>query len=87
MARIFNIYFEYNYEACSAVVMVRTTPFHTEYTLSSVDGSLQHFLPTNKIIFTPSGGYAFLNTPSTQHNSLMNEILKAMSSHLQSFEV
>ncbi len=87
MARIFTIYFEYKGAAYNAMVSVRPTPFFTEYTLNHFDDNLMRMLPGNKIIATPSGQFSFQNTPSIEGSQLMNEILKAVASHLHGTEV
>jgi hypothetical protein len=83
MARIFNIYFNYNELPYNAVVSVRTTPFLTEYILSNFDEDLIELLPSTKILSTGSEHFVFQN--ASQHHSmeLMKEIIRAVAEHLQ----
>ena len=80
MARIFNIYFDYEGMAYNAMISVRTTPFYTEYTLSSGE-ELMQLLPGNKIASKGPGHYVFLNADQGNTN-LMEIIIRAVSNHL-----
>ncbi len=80
MARIFNIYFEYEGRAFNAMVSVRPTPFFTEYTLSTID-ELMQLLPGNKIASKGPGHYVFINAEQGT-TKLMEIIIRAVSSHL-----
>ena len=82
MARIFNIYFNYNDTSHNAIVSVRTTPFYAEYTLNIVDESLLAYLPGNKIISPSPKHFVFPNATPENSVSLMNEIIKAVKNHL-----
>lgn len=86
MARIFNIYFNYNDSMRSAMVSVRTTPFFTEYTLD-FDEELMELLPGNKIISTSSDHFTFQHASSLEVTPLMREIIGAVSQHSQKTEV
>jgi hypothetical protein len=83
MARIFNIYFNYNELSYNAVVSVRSTPFFTEYTLSNFDENLLQLLPGNKILSTGSDHFVFQNANQEHSMDLMKEIIRAVSEHLQ----
>lgn len=87
MARLFSIYFEYKGLPYAAMVSVRTTPFYNEYVLNQFDDSLVHMLPGNKIISTPSGAIKFQDAAEMEATPLMETILRAVSTHLQSSEV
>ncbi|MGN6166306.1 MAG: hypothetical protein ACTHOF_17375 [Flavisolibacter sp.] len=86
MARIFNIYFNYNGSMRSAMVSVRTTPFFTEYTLD-FDEELMELLPGNKIISTASNHFTFQHASSLEVTPLMKEIIGAVSQQSQKTEV
>ena len=86
MARIFNIYFTYNDTQHNAMVSVRKTPFFTEFTLNS-DEELMQELPGNKIISTSSNQFIFQHASSQQVTPLMEEIIRAVSQHLQTSKV
>jgi 2-keto-3-deoxy-galactonokinase len=83
MARIFNIYFSYNNEMHNAVVSVRTTPFFTEYSLSSFNEELLGLLPGTKIISKSRDSFIFQNATPDNSNELMEEIIRAVAEHLQ----
>ena len=85
MARIFNIYFEFNGTVRNAMVSVRSTPFFTEYTLD-FDEELMQVLPGNKIISTSPDHFIFQHTSSQETSPLMQEILKAVSQQAQATE-
>ncbi|MFL5740777.1 MAG: hypothetical protein ACJ75B_11205 [Flavisolibacter sp.] len=86
MARIFNIYFDYDGVMYNAVVSVRSTPFFTEYTLNNFDTELMRFLPGDKIISKSPGHFIFLYVTSDNSTDLMNSIIKAVSEHLHATE-
>ena len=86
MARVFNIYFAYNNQTHNAVVSVRTTPFFTEYTLNNFSEELLELLPGNKIISKGPDHFVFPNATSENSTTLMNEIIRAVSEHLQATE-
>jgi len=85
MARIFNIYFNYNNATYNAMVSVRTTPFFTEYTLD-FDEELMQLLPGNKIISTSPDHFIFQHASSQECNPLMKEIIRAVSQQAQTTE-
>ena len=70
----------------NAIVSERTAPFHTEYHLT-FDSDLLLQLPGNKLISTSPGHFAFPNVPAHENNLLMKEIIKAVSTHLQTHKV
>ena len=86
MARIFNIYFTYDNAQHTAMVSVRKTPFFTEYTLN-FDEALMRQLPGNKIISMASGHFVFQHAGSLNLTPLMQEIIRAVSQHLQASQV
>jgi hypothetical protein len=86
MARIFNIYFNYNNAVYNAMVSVRTTPFFTEYILD-FDEELMELLPGNKIISTSPDHFIFQHASSQESNPLMQEIIRAVSQQAQITEV
>lgn len=82
MARIFNIYFDFEGTMHHAMVSVRTTPFFTEYTLSINNDELFEMLPGNKIRSHSAGHFVFHNASVDHSTPLMNAIIKAVSEHL-----
>jgi hypothetical protein len=86
MARIFNIYFAFEGMMYNAVVSVRSTPFHTEYTLNNFDDQLLELLPGNKILSKTPGHFIFQNASSEDSTDLMNAIIKAVSEHMHATE-
>jgi len=70
----------------NAVVSVRSTPFHTEYTLNNFDDELLELLPGNKILSKSPGHFIFQNTAPENSSDLMNAIIKAVSEHLHATE-
>jgi hypothetical protein len=86
MARVFNIYFAFEGMMYNAVVSVRTTPFHTEYTLNNFDEGLLELLPGNRILSRSPGHYAFHNVSGENSPVLMNAIIKAVSEHMHATE-
>ena len=86
MARIFNIYFNYDDLMHNAVVSVHTTPFFTEFTLTNFNEELLELLPSNKIRSTTPDNFIFQNASSENPNELMNAIIKAVAEHLQATE-
>lgn len=87
MARIFNIYFEFEGMVYNAIVSVRTTPFFTEYALNNFNEHLLDMLPGNKILSRSPGNYVFQNASSKNSTPLMNAIIKAVAEHMQSVDV
>ena len=85
MARIFSISFPHDDDTYSALISVRTTPDYTEYSLTMLDDALSRLLPSNKIISSRTGEYAFLNA-DTGNETLMNAIIKAVSSYIHSMQ-
>jgi hypothetical protein len=86
MARIFNIYFEFEGMMYNAVVSVRTTAFLTEYTLNNFSEDLLQLLPGNKILSQSRGHFVFQNASSENSMVLMNAIIKAVAEHMQSVD-
>ena len=86
MARIFNIYFNYDDLMHNAVVSVRTTPFFTEYTLNNFNEELLELLPSNKILSRGPDNFVFQNASSENSNELMSAIIRAVAEHLQATE-
>ena len=84
MSRIFNIYFSFNDTDHNGIVSVRKTPFFTEYTLQFED-DLMVQLPCDKLISTSTGNFFFQHA-SQQSSPLMEEVIKAVSNHLQALE-
>ena len=86
MARIFNIYFEFEGTVYNAVVSVRSTPFFTEYTLNNFNDELLLLLPGNKILSHSPGHFVFKNASGDDSTVLMNSIIKAVSEHMHATE-
>jgi hypothetical protein len=86
MARIFNIYFKHENVLHSAIVSVRTTPFHTEFTLNNFDQELLGLLPGNKILCKTPEEYFFQDASAENSSDLMNAIIKAVAEHLHATE-
>lgn len=86
MARIFNIYFEFEGMMYNAVVSVRSTPFLTEYTLNNFNEELLALLPGNKILSHSPGHFVFQNASGHDSTALMNSIIKAVSEHMHATE-
>jgi hypothetical protein len=82
MARIFNIYFEFEGMMYNAVVSVRSTAFLTEYTLNNFNEELLELLPGNKILSQSPGHFIFQNASSENSATLMNAIIKAVAEHM-----
>jgi hypothetical protein len=83
MARIFSINFMHEGVAHNAMISVRTTPFFTEYTINMLDESIAEQLPNNKIISTSKDSFVFSDSTSENSPALMEEIVQAVSSHMQ----
>ncbi|HEX2609143.1 MAG TPA: hypothetical protein VHK91_17300 [Flavisolibacter sp.] len=83
MARIFNIYFNYDNADFHAVVSVRTTSFFTEYTLNNLDDRLLEQLPGTKILSTGAGEFNFQHVSPVHNNALMKEVIRAVAEHLK----
>lgn len=86
MARIFNIYFAFDGMMYNAVVSVRSTAFHTEYTLNNFDDELLELLPSNKILSKSSGHFVFQDASADSSTALMNSIIKAVAEHMHATE-
>jgi hypothetical protein len=86
MARIFNIYFEFEGMLYNAIVSVRTTAFLTEYTLNNFNEDLLQLLPGNKILSRSPGHFVFQNASSENSTVLMNAIIRAVAEHMQSVD-
>ena len=85
MTRIFSISFVYDDIQYSALVDVRVDSCYTEYNISLLNTELSQYLPGNKIISSAPGQFAFLNA-DTGNEMLMNQIIKAISDHIHSFQ-
>ncbi|RYZ53769.1 MAG: hypothetical protein EOO14_15075 [Chitinophagaceae bacterium] len=83
MARIFSISFTYDDVQHNPMVLVRTTPFYLEYTLSNLADELQEQLPGNKIIAPSTRQFIFPNASPKHNPALMNAIINAVKMHLQ----
>lgn len=86
MARIFNIYFEFEGLMYTAVVSVRSTAFLTEYTLNNFNEDLLELLPGNKILSQTPGHFVFQDASSENSTALMNAIIKSVSEHMHATE-
>jgi hypothetical protein len=86
MARIFNIYFAFEGMMYNAVVSVRSTPFHTEYSLNNFNDELLELLPGNKILSKSPGHFVFHNASSENSTALMDSIIKAVAEHMHATE-
>ncbi len=86
MARIFSISFTYQDVQHNTMVLVRTTPFYLEYTLSNLADELQEQLPGNKIISPSARQFIFPNASSDHNSTLMNAIIGAVKMHLQTVD-
>ena len=82
MARIFNIYFNYDNSSYHAVVSVRTTPFYTEYSLNIISEDLLAGLPGNKIISLSPDNFVFQNAQTHHSMELMDAIIVAVKDHV-----
>ena len=82
MARIFNIYFEFEGVMYNAVVSLRTTAFFTEYTLNNFNENLLELLPGNKILSKAPGHFVFRDVAPQNSAVLMEAIIKAVSEHM-----
>jgi hypothetical protein len=82
MARIFNIYFDFEGVLHNAVVSVRSTSFCTEYTLSYFNEELLQLLPGNKILSYHADHFVFQNASDESSTLLMNTIIKAVAEHM-----
>ena len=87
MARIFNIYFNYDDVMHHTVVSVRTTPFFTEYSLLNMSEDLLRHLPDNKIISKNQDHFIFPNTSEENTTPLMRSIIKALAEHMQEKQI
>lgn len=86
MARIFNIYFEFEGLVYNAVVSVRSTAFFTEYTLNNFNEELLELLPGNKILSRAPDHFVFQDARSENSTALMDAIIKAVSEHMHATE-
>ncbi len=82
MARIFNIYFEFNNQQHNAVVSVRPTPFHTEYILNNFNDELLSLLPGNRILSRGPEHFVFSNAAGEGSRELMDAIIRAVAEHM-----
>ena len=65
------------------MIAVRPTPFATEYTITMAHEDLLEALPSQKILSTETGSFAFVNHTSEAPTSLMKVILQALAEHVQ----
>ena len=70
----------------NAVVSVRSTPFHTEYTLNNFDDELLELLPGNKILSKSPDHFVFQDASSENSILLMNSIIRAVAEHMHATE-
>ena len=82
MARIFNIYFNYDNSSYHAVVSVRATAFYTEYSLNIISENLLAGLPGNKIISLSPDHFVFQNAQKHHSIPLMDAIIVAVKDHV-----
>jgi hypothetical protein len=80
MARIFNIYFDYEGTTYSGMVTVRHTPFFKEFTLN-FDEELMQLLPGNKIISTGPEKFIFQHATGQEHHPLARAIINAVATN------
>ncbi|MCW3073740.1 MAG: hypothetical protein JWP69_809 [Flaviaesturariibacter sp.] len=64
------------------MIAVRPTPFATEYKITMVHDDLLDELPSQKILHTSTGQFAFVNHTLDQPTLLMQVILKALEEYL-----
>jgi hypothetical protein len=83
MARIFSISFLHNGLERTAMIAVRPTPFATEYTITMAHEDLLEVLPSQKILSTERGSFAFVNPASKAPTALMTAILQALADHVE----
>lgn len=86
MARIFTISFTYQGLPYNTIVSVRTTPFYREYTLSNLSEDILLLLPGNKIISPSTRQFLFPNAGPAHSRDLMNTIINAVRTHLQTVD-
>ena len=81
MARIFSIDFFLEGSTHHAMVSVRTTPFHTEYTISMLEPELITHLLSDRIVSSAPGQFVFMNVPLSSYTRLMHELIRAVSDY------
>lgn len=86
MARVFNIYFEFEGLTYSSMVTVKHNPFFTEYVLT-LDDELLHHLPSNIIVSTSESDLHFQAGKQHANTSLMRAIIMAVADHLKTSTV
>jgi hypothetical protein len=86
MARIFSINFTYQGITYTTMVSVRTTPFYREYTLGNLESYILEQLPGNKIISLSVKQFLFPDAGPTHSKELMNAIINAVTTHLQTVD-
>jgi hypothetical protein len=84
MARIFSINFFLEGSTHNAMISVRTTPFHTEYTVSMLDADLSSQLLSDRIVSSAPGQFVFQNVPLNNYTRLMHELIRVVSDHAYS---
>jgi hypothetical protein len=84
MARIFSIDFFLEGNTHHAMISVRTTPFHTEYTVSMLEPKLAAQLLSDRIVSSAPGQFNFQNVPLNNYTRLMHELVRAVSDHAYS---
>lgn len=83
MARLFSIQFDYQDISYNAMVMVRTTPFFTEYHLGMLDEEVLKQLPDNRILSSSPVHFVFASHNSNASKDLMNQIIRSIADHVQ----
>lgn len=86
MGRIFTINFTYQGLTHHTMVSVRTTPFYREYCLTNLDEYILQQLPGNKIISPSARQFLFPNAGPDHSKDLMNAIINAVTTHLQTVD-
>jgi hypothetical protein len=82
MARIFNIYFNYDNVTYHAVVSVHSTALYTEYSINNINEDLLATLPGNKIISLSPEHFVFQNAQRHHSIMLMDAIIVAVKDHV-----
>lgn len=84
MARIFSISFFLEGSMHHAMISVRTTPFHTEYTISMLDAELTSQLLSDRIVSSAPGQFVFQNIPHGSYTRLMHELIRVVADYAYS---
>jgi hypothetical protein len=86
MARIFSIRFLYEGAEHHAMISVRTTPLFAEYSIAMLDETIAAHLPNSKIISTSKSSFAFSDSTMANSPALMQAIIKAITSRVQTVD-